>query len=68
MINSSKFKVYQRVKIVAPGQWYNLLGTVWNVTDYSSISVMFNPWVAPKNRRGRVLAVVFKESDLELYC
>lgn len=61
----SKFKLYQRVRVLAPGRWETRIGTVWNVTDYGSIAIMFNPWVAPKNCRGRLVAVVFHESDLE---
>lgn len=51
MLSNPKFKLYQRVRVIAPGKWYQRVGTIWGIRSYC-IDVMFNPWTAPKNRRG----------------
>jgi hypothetical protein len=65
MYQQSKFKLYQRVRVIAPGRWHNRVGTVWQINSYC-LWVMFNPWTAPKNRQGTPLPVSFNESELEL--
>jgi len=66
MSSSAKFCLHQRVRVIAQGKWHRRIGTVCDLTDYGSISVMFNPWVAPRNRRGRLIPVIFNESELEI--
>ena len=64
MLSNPKFKLYQRVRVIAPGKWYQRVGTIWGIRSYC-IDVMFNPWTAPKNRRGTPQPVSFNESELE---
>lgn len=40
MVNNSKFKLYQRVRVIAPGKWHRRIGTVWSIRSYC-VDVMF---------------------------
>ena len=66
MLKQSIFNLHQKVHVLAPGKWHLRVGTIVNITGYGTVDVMFNPWIAPQNRRGRLIPVSFKESEIEV--